>query len=270
MPGTCAEELAQSAAELEALARRARRSACARHRAGWRSAACSGSSRAPIASKGAPGVFELDGDQVTFRAEEKDGWTLGGAPVSTRVLASDKQGKADRLARGSIAVQVIDRGGKLGLRSWDAESAARRSFGDVETFPVDPRWRLEARWEPYAVPREVLVPSVIGVPTKELAPGRVHFSIDGAKQTLEPVLEDGALFFVFKDKTAPRETYGGGRFLYAEPAKDGVVRLDFNRAMNPPCVFTNYATCPLPLPQNQLPIRVEAGEKVWGHGHAAR
>jgi uncharacterized protein (DUF1684 family) len=124
---------------------------------------------------------------------------------------------------------------------------------------------VTARWEPYATPRPVEVPSVIGTTVKELAPGRAWFTVDGKEVSLEPTLDDGELFFVFKDKTAPRQTYGAGRFLYAAPPKDGKVVLDFNRAYNPPCVFSPWATCPLPLPQNILPVRIEAGEKNWGH-----
>jgi uncharacterized protein len=84
---------------------------------------------------------------------------------------------------------------------------------------------------------------------------------------LTPTLDDGELFFVFRDRTAPKETYGGGRFLSASAPAGGTVVLDFNRAINPPCVFTPFATCPLPLPENVLPVRIEAGEKGWGAGH---
>jgi uncharacterized protein (DUF1684 family) len=214
---------------------------------------------------GLPGLFTLAGGQVTLTATPADGWTLAGAPVTSRRLASDKEGKPDRIVSGSRAAQVIDRGGKLALRAWDAESPARRSFTGIDTFPPDPRWRLTARWEAYATPREVEVPSVIGIPTREKAPGRAWFTIDGKEHALEPTLDGDALFFVFKDRTAPRETYGAGRFLVAALPKDGKVVLDFNRAYNPPCAFSPWATCPLPLPQNVLPVRIEAGEKSWGH-----
>jgi uncharacterized protein len=112
----------------------------------------------------------------------------------------------------------------------------------------------------------VQVPSVVGIPTTEKAPGRAHFTVDGKEVSLEPTLEDdGSLFVVFKDKTAPGETYGAGRFLAAAAPRDGVVVLDFNRAYNPPCAFSPHATCPLPLPQNVLPVRIPAGEKKYGH-----
>lgn len=214
---------------------------------------------------GLPGLFTLAGGAVTLSATPADGWTLAGAAVTSRKLASDKDGKPDRLLSGSRAVQVIDRGGKLALRTWDSERPARKSFTGIDTFPPSPRWRVTARWEPYATPRAVEVPSVIGTTTRELAPGRAWFSVEGQEVALEPTQDGDQLFFVFKDKTAPRETYGAGRFLSAGLPHDGQVVLDFNRAYNPPCVFSPHATCPLPLPQNILPVRIEAGEKSWGH-----
>lgn len=214
---------------------------------------------------GLPGLFTVAGGKVTLAATAGDAWTLGGAPVTSRVLASDRDGKPDRVSTGSRTAQVIDRGGKLALRVWDAESPVRKGFTGIDAFPPDPRWRLVARWEAYLTPRTVEVPSVVGIPTREQAPGRAWFTVDGKQYALEPTLDDDALFFVFKDKTAPRETYGAGRFLSAPLPSQGQVVLDFNRAYNPPCVFSAFATCPLPLPQNVLPIRVEAGEKTWGN-----
>ncbi len=221
----------------------------------------------PNGIPGLPGTFVLEGGRVTLRAAPGDGWTLGGAPVTERVLASDANGAApDRVKVGARTAAVIDRGGKLALRVWDAESPVRTGFHGVEAYPPDPRWRIEARWEAYPSPRAVEVPSIVGIPTQEQAPGRAHFTVDGQALTLEPTLEGEDLFFVFKDRTAPKETYGAGRFLVAEPPKDGKVILDFNRAYNPPCAFTPYATCPLPLPENVLPVRIPAGEKKF-EGH---
>ncbi|MBK6406781.1 MAG: DUF1684 domain-containing protein [Holophagales bacterium] len=134
-------------------------------------------------------------------------------------------------------------------------------------FPVDPALRVEGRFEPYEAPREVEVPSAQGPPQKTLAPGVVRFTIGGRELTLEPTVEspaDKTLFFVFSDATAGTESYGAGRFLYAETPAPGATRvlLDFNLAENPPCAFTPYATCPLPLPKNVLPVKIEAGEKA--------
>jgi hypothetical protein len=222
-----------------------------------------GSNRIP----GLPGVFELSGAVVTLRARAEDGYTVSGAPVAERVLADDAAAAPDRLAVGQRAVMAINRGGRLALRVWDADSPVRAAFKGIDTFPPDPRWRITARWEPFPHPRTVEQPSIIGTPTKEQAPGRAFFTVDGQEVALTPTLEGDSLFFVFKDKTAPKETYGGGRFLQAEPPSHGVVVLDFNRAYNPPCVFTAFATCPLPLPENTLRVRIEAGEKSWAGEH---
>jgi hypothetical protein len=92
----------------------------------------------------------------------------------------------------------------------------------------------------------------------------VEFTVDGRKLRLEPVIEEpGAdeLFYIFRDQTAGKATYPAGRFLYSSMPKDGAVVLDFNKAYSPPCAFTAYATCPLPPPQNRLPVAIEAGEQ---------
>jgi len=104
-----------------------------------------------------------------------------------------------------------------------------------------------------------------------MAPGRAEFERDGRRFSLEPVLEEGAteLFYIFKDATSGEETYPPGRFLYSAAPEGGTVLLDFNRAYNPPCAFTAFATCPLPPPQNVLSLAVRAGEKMYreGGGH---
>ncbi len=94
------------------------------------------------------------------------------------------------------------------------------------------------------------------------------FQKDGREFRLEPMLDEGKLFFVLRDQTSGKTTYGASRFLYTEPAKDGLVLLDFNKAENPPCAFTAYATCPLPPPQNRLALAITAGEKNYaGSAH---
>lgn len=214
---------------------------------------------------GLPGVFRLEGDQVVLSAASADGYTLEGAPVERRTLATDAAEKPDRLKLPpGKTLQIIERGGKLAVRVWDAESPLLKGFQGIQAYPPDPRWRIEARWEAYPAPRKVEVPSVTGEPQEAVAPGKAHFEVGGRAVSLEPTADGDDLFFVFKDATAPKETYGAGRFLAAAAPKDGKVTLDFNRAYNPPCAFTPHATCPLPTPENVLPVRIEAGEKRWG------
>ena len=212
------------------------------------------------------GVLVVAGGTVTLRAEPEAGITLEGQPVSERVLNTDAGGKPDVLRLGSLAFHVIKRGERLAVRLKDADSAARRSFRGVPAYPVKPAFRIEGRFVPYDPPREIPIASVIGTSEPMRSPGKVVFRLSGREVSLDPVLEPGSdeLFFIFRDATSGRQTYPAGRFLYAPMPKDGKVVLDFNRAVNPPCAFTEFATCPLPPRQNWLPVPVSAGEKHAG------
>ncbi|MCZ6649044.1 MAG: DUF1684 domain-containing protein [Acidobacteria bacterium] len=209
------------------------------------------------------GILILDDDGVTV-VPEAPGLLLDGEPVTSRHRLTDADGTSHILTLGSLRLYIIRRGGKFGVRIKDPSSALRRDFTGVATFPIDTGWRVEGRWEAYPEPRQRQIPTVTGTPAKMLAPGRVHLTLGGREMTLEPVIaspEDRTLFFIFKDGTTGHDTYGGGRYLYSPLPRDGRLILDFNKAHNPPCAFTPYATCPLPPPGNTLPIRVEAGEK---------
>ena len=153
------------------------------------------------------------------------------------------------------------------MRVKDKESPTLRAFHGIENFPADPKWRVEARFEPYDPPRPVRVPNILGTVDTESCPGALVFEIDGKSYRLDPVVERGEtdLFVIFGDRTNGHGTYGAGRFLYAAAPVGGRTVLDFNKAYNPPCVFTPYATCPLPPAENKLPIPIEAGEKAYGH-----
>ena len=233
-----------------------------------------GADQALPVSLDAPGIppkacsFELKADgAVVLRVEPGAPVAVNGAPATDAPLVTDRGGKPDVVTVGRVRLTLIERGGRLAIRARDPESPRRTAFAGLEYFPVDPSLRIEGRFEPYASPREIEVPSAQGPPQKALAPGVVRFTLAGAERTLEPTVEsagDETLFFVFSDGTAGKETYGAGRFLYADRPKEGATKvvLDFNLAQNPPCAFTPYATCPLPLPRNVLPVRVAAGEKV--------
>ncbi len=214
------------------------------------------------------GAFVLDPDgTVRLVVEAGAPVTVDGAPPTGAPLVTDRAGKPSVVEAGRVRLTVIERGGELAVRARDPENARRREFRGIEHFPVDPSLRVEGTFEKYDAPREIEVPSAQGPAQKSLAPGLVRFMIDGKERTLEPTVEsptDDTLFFVFGDATNGTETYGAGRFLYANAPKDGAskVVLDFNLAQNPPCAFTPYATCPLAMPRNVLPERIEAGERV--------
>lgn len=183
-------------------------------------------------------------------------------------LASDAAGKPTQFELGTLRCYAIARGGQHFLRVKDSASPARLGFTGVERYPVDPRWRVEARLEADSA-RAIAIPNVLGQLSEEPCPGRLVFTLDGRECSLWPLGEAGEeLFIIFADATSGDETYGAGRFLSA-PAPDaaGRVTLDFNRAVNPPCAFSPYATCPLPPAGNTLAAAVRAGEKTWGEHH---
>jgi len=217
------------------------------------------------------GSIRLDNGVVTLEAKPDAGLTSDGNAASTLVLQSDGDGKPTILKLGSLKLFVIKRGEKLGLRVKDKQNPARVRFAGLGYFPVDLQWRLDAKFEPYDPPKIVPIVNVLGMVDNMTSPGALVFEVNGKTHRLDPVLEKGSkqLFIIFGDKTTGKETYGAGRYLYAEPAgADGKVVVDFNKAYNPPCAFTKFATCPLPPRQNRLAIRVEAGEKKYaGLGH---
>ncbi len=149
----------------------------------------------------------------------------------------------------------------------DLENPGRKHFSGIRNYRIDPKWRVEARFEPYDPPRRIPIANIIGTVDSMTCPGALVFTAGGREVRLDPVLEapDATdLFIIFSDETSGSETYGAGRFLYAGLPKDGTTVLDFNKAYNPPCAFTEFATCPLPPAQNALPIAVRAGEKKYG------
>ena len=193
-------------------------------------------------------------------------FTRGGRPVSGLRLETDAAGAPTLLELGTLHLCVIERGGKLAIRSWDTEAKQLREFDGIDHWPVDPAWRLVAGYEP--TPGATLaVADVIGIVEQKPTPATIAIEVEGETHRLQGLEggPNGELWLVFGDATNGNETYGGGRFLYtAAPKADGTVVVDFNRAYNPPCVFSPYATCPLPWPANRLPIRVEAGERTYG------
>jgi uncharacterized protein (DUF1684 family) len=196
-----------------------------------------------------------------------DGRTLyrpvGGKPA---VLKADTDpGGPDKVVVGEFTMFVIHRGNRFAIRLKDKDSELRRGFTGLHWFPIREGYRIVARFVPYEQVRQIAIPNILGETEKEPSPGYAVFSLHGQEYRLDPVLEENWLFFIFRDQTSGKETYGSGRFLYAEMPKDGKVVLDFNKSENPPCAFTPNATCPLPPPQNRLAVRIEAGELTYGH-----
>jgi len=221
----------------------------------------------PGSAPGRIGVFHFHGGRTSFRAAEGAAVAVNGKPVRTAELKSDtdKDGP-DMVAINALTMFVIQRGDKYGIRMRDRNSEYRRHFTGLHWFPVRPEYRVTARFVAYPEPKNIPIANILGQTEPTPSPGYLVFTLNGVEARLGAVLEDDSLFLIFRDQTAGKTTYGAGRFLNAEMPKDGAVVLDFNEAYNPPCAFTPYATCPLPPPQNRLPIAIEAGEMKYG-GH---
>jgi hypothetical protein len=169
---------------------------------------------------------------------------------------------------GSLLFFVIDRGGRLAVRVKDRESEVLTNFAGMDSYPIDRAWRFDARFEAYDPPRTITIPNITGVSSESECPGAIVFEVDGETQRLDVVDAGDAYWIIFGDTTNGEETYGSGRFLYTESlAEDGIVIVDFNKAYNPPCVFTVFATCPLPTEENKLAVAILAGERMYDSGH---
>jgi len=202
----------------------------------------------------------------------------GRVTLGNQILRDDTDAQGPTLLHnGSVSWEVIRRedisGPRLGIRVKDTGSEARKNFKGLDYFPINPSYRVVAHFEPYNPPKKISITSVLGMTSQETAPGALVFQLRGKTLRLDPIWdmsdpEPRNLFIIFKDQTSGKETYAAARYMYAHPpdAKGNTI-VDFNKSYNPPCVFTHFATCPLPPTQNRLPIRIEAGEKKYA-GHA--
>lgn len=222
----------------------------------------------PSAAPPHAGTFVHADGETRVRAAAGAGLRIDGRPIDEQRLRTDAEDSTDVLELGDLRMFVIVRGGRHAIRLRDPNAPTRRNFHGIDTYPIDPAYRVTARFEPYAPPKKVPIANVIGTVDTMLSPGALVFQLGSRELRLDPLLEEpdaSSLFLIFKDETSGSETYGAGRFLYTDLPVDGRVVVDFNRAYNPPCVFTEFATCPLPPPQNDLEIAVRAGEKDYVH-----
>jgi uncharacterized protein len=218
------------------------------------------------------GVLRLSHNAVSLAAPSggfPQGLLLDGHTPRAQVLAS--QDKPTILTAGTFSMFVIHRGDRYALRLKDSHSSARLHFSGLKWYAPNEKYWIAARWIPYATTKMVKIPTILGTTIEMPVPGVAEFVIDGQTLRLEPVLESpkaAELFFILRDTTSKTTTYGAGRFLYTTFPdqglnKPGKIWLDFNRLENPPCAYTSYATCPLPPPQNRLPVALPTGEQRY-------
>jgi len=224
------------------------------------------------AAEGVParaGVLRWHDGQVQLIPADGSALSLDGQPLRADasgpiVLRSDAEGEATRVGLGRLSFWIVDRAGALGVRVNDPQHELLARFAGCRWYEPDASWCVRAAYRPLPAPRPVAVPNILGTRFDEQVPGVLVFERAGVAYELHPTGSDAAhLGLMFGDLTNGAETYGGGRFLpVPAPDEQGFVLLDFNRAYNPPCAFTPYTTCPMPLPENRLAVAVQAGERL--------
>jgi hypothetical protein len=225
----------------------------------------SDSSNSLVFPKYAPpfiGTLELK-DSTVYLQETVQPVMIDSAPASHRKLVDDMSGKPTRMILDRYSWNIIKRGDRFGVRLRDFESPILDSLKNVPIFETNELYRVVADFKPFDVPEKQLVHTVIGTEAENTIPGVLSFRLNGKKYKLYPAAYGGEWSIVFGDQTNGEETYDAGRFLdISTPDLHNKVIIDFNKAYNPPCAFTPYATCQLPHRSNILPVRIEAGEKA--------
>lgn len=216
------------------------------------------------------GAFVLTEGRVRYVAHASKAVTYLGTPVTSLELVSDVDENPTELVAGSLHFMLIERAGHLGIRVRDSVSPNRLQFKGLEYFPVRADWHIQAHFEPYVPERRIPIVNILGMAEEMTSPGAIVFEREGRSWRLDAILEapgDRELFVMFSDATSGKQTYGAGRFLYVGLPQADRIDIDFNEAYNPPCAFTDFATCPLPPQQNRLALAVDAGELKYERAH---
>jgi uncharacterized protein len=209
------------------------------------------------------GTFIFHAGHTNFEAAPDILVDINGAQVTSGELLPDTSNHANMLRFEHLTMYVIERGAKYGIRLKDQDAPTLHDFHGLSYFPMNEKYRVTAKFIPYDPPKQIPIANILGQVENTPCPGRLEFTLDGKPYSLDPLTEGNHLFIIFKDLTSGVESYPAARFLYTDMPLNGKVELDFNKAINPPCAFTPFATCPLPPKQNVLPLRIEAGEKNY-------
>jgi uncharacterized protein (DUF1684 family) len=215
----------------------------------------------PARAPAVVGSLTLSADKAEFRPRAgvkvmRDGTPFGGGEVR-----SDANGKPDVLEAEGIRLIVLKRGSRYALRVKDSQSEARASFAGLRWYPISEDWKITAKFVPAPSKTKLIFDTIVGEQDVTTSPGYVVFERDGKTYKLQAAGEpDGSLWLVFRDGTSGRTTHGGARQLVVPAPRGETVVLDFNKAVNLPCAYIPFATCPLAPPQNRLGLAITAGE----------
>ena len=217
----------------------------------------------PLPIPNVDGTITLDGESITLQTNSPV--MIDGEAVQSAVLSGDNFNPT-YVSVDDITFIIIERGGQYAVRLWDKNHPNRVNFKGRHWYDVQPSYRVEGTFAPHPSPRVLNIENTVGQMIPMQTPGTVTFELFGQQLMLEAFAkpQDG-IWVIFKDMTSGDTTYGSGRFMDVLLLDDQRVILDFNTAYNPPCVFTPYATCPIPPKENHLPARIEAGEVTLKH-----
>ena len=210
------------------------------------------------------GSLHLDGDSVVMHSYKNLGVQIDGQQVSSSRLLSDMdEGGPTKASYKSLQWYVIKRQDKYFLRVKDSLSTYRRNLTNIPYYEINENYRVKAKFTPADSSKKMSYQNVLGMNFTVSYAGQLEFNLNGKDYSLLALPNgDERYFVIFSDLTAGEETYGGGRYIYPQLADaNGETWIDFNKAINPPCVFTPYATCPLPPRENKMDLPIEAGEK---------
>ena len=208
------------------------------------------------------GTLELDSGSVTLRVAEGVAITMQDSLIIEMKLVDDHSENTSRLQQGDLAWYIVKRGERYGIRLRDHKHPRIDELDHIPSYPIQTSYVVEATLEAFDSPRTMTVATPVeGFTESYECPGILNFRIKGKNLTLHPFTSGSRYFLVIADETSGLDTYGGGRFMYASPDSTGRIILDFNKAYNPPCAFSPFATCPMPPRENFLPAAIEAGEK---------
>lgn len=228
--------------------------------------------RFPELAPGFAGTFILEDSIVRLVAADDIRITHEGEAVQEITLQNDIDEETTFLQLGSFNFYAIRRPEGIAIRVKDSQNPALLAFDDIPNFAIDPSWKVEARLDWYEAPKPIQIPTVLGSERTQSCPAVLVFTINGEQYELSPYANyygDPTWTIIFSDLTNGETTYGGGRFLDLKAPESGAesLILDFNKAYNPPCAFSPFATCPLPPPENRLAVAVTAGEEMYGEMH---
>ena len=214
------------------------------------------------------GTFTLNDSVVTININSGVRVLNDSEEVTFMPLKNDLEENTTILQAGTLRWYIIKRGEKYGVRLRNLNAPLIKEFKGIDIFPINEDWKITAKFKPYNPAKKVMIPTILGTTEEDVSPGYLLFKINGKDYKLDALQSSSGFFIIFADQTSGEETYGAGRFIYTdEPDSNGNVMLDFNKAYNPPCAFTKFATCPLPPKQNYLHLKVLAGEKMYGEEH---